>query len=145
MKFNKAKHKVLHWGWDNVWYQCRLGDEWIGNSPAENNLGPLVQEKLDGSQQCACILGCLKSSVASRLKEGILSLYSVLVRPTWRGVYSSGIPKRRRTWTYWRQLRGGPWRWPEGWSTLWPWQAERAEVVQSAEGSRETSQQLFNI
>lgn len=26
MKFNKAKHKVLHWGWDNPWYQRRLGD-----------------------------------------------------------------------------------------------------------------------
>ena len=80
--------KIFHLGQGNPHYQYKLGDERIECSPAKNDLGLLVDGKLEMSQQRAlavqkanCILGCIKISLSSRLQEGILPLYYALVNP----------------------------------------------------------------
>jgi len=69
-------------------HQCMLGATQLGSILAEKALGVLVDAKLNMCQQCGLAakkadgnLGCLRQSITSRLREGILPLCSALVRP----------------------------------------------------------------
>ena len=66
----------------------KLGDDLLKRRSAEKDLGVLVDNRLAMSQQCSLvakkangILGYIKNSMASSLREAILPIYSVLERP----------------------------------------------------------------
>jgi len=88
MDLNKAKCKALHLGQGN----SAVHTDWRMNSfraaLQRKTWGYSQMKKLDMRQQCMLaaqkanrILGHIKSSVASRLREVILPFYSALVRP----------------------------------------------------------------
>ncbi|PKU42563.1 reverse hypothetical protein [Limosa lapponica baueri] len=103
MKFNQAKCRVLHAGTWQYQAQIQVGWRMAGEQPEEKDLGVLMDEKLDMSQQCALaaqkanhILGCIKRSMASRLREVILPLYSAFVRPHLEYCVQLWSPQRRK-------------------------------------------------
>ena len=73
-------------GQRNPGYTLRLGEELLKSSPVKKDLGVLVDEKLNVSQQCALvrqkangILGSVSRGVAGRDREVIVPLSSLLL------------------------------------------------------------------
>ena len=68
-------------------HKYNMGDTWLDSSICERDLGVLVDNKLNMSQQCDiaakkanAILACIARSVESRAREVIIPLYSALIR-----------------------------------------------------------------
>lgn len=87
MNFIKGKCQVLQLTWNQPRHRYMLGITQLENNFAEKYLGLVVDTHLNTGQQCGLdskkannILGCIGQSIASRSKEVILPLYSVLVR-----------------------------------------------------------------
>lgn len=86
MEYKKEKCKLLHLGQRNQRVQYRPGSVWLGSILAERDLGVLVDNKLNMSQQCIIAvvqanhsLGCIHSGITGTASDMIMILYSVFV------------------------------------------------------------------
>lgn len=88
----------------------RLGTDCLESIFAEKDLGVLVYDYLNMSQQYALVAKyanicvCLRKNIASRL---IFPFCFTLVRCTWSAQSRAGLTSMKETWT-WSEFKGGP-------------------------------------
>lgn len=113
-EFKKNKSQSLHLGWSDARHKYELGKERLESSPADRDMRVLVGSRLITSQLCAlvtrranCILGCVKHSSTSQVREVMAMLYQCWCGLTLSTVYSSGHHSLQRMGRYPNVSRGG--------------------------------------
>ena len=88
MEFNAAKCKIIHCGRNNKRRKYYMGEEQIGETGAEKDLGVWVEESMKPARQCAAAakganfaLGQLTRAFHYRRKSNLIPLYKTFIRP----------------------------------------------------------------